>query len=107
MSSSVISFSVDDFEVGISSYSNGLLIIIHNEIPGVGTIIKTENFDDSIETDVLIGKQTEFLELLTIQIAKNINAHSITFILAFKPEKINSFETIKNFVAKFTGVLAK
>ena len=105
MSSSIISFNIGDFEVGISPYSDGALVIIHNGIPGVGTIIKTENYDGSIETDVLVGKQTQLIELLTIELAKNIKMHAITFILSFKPNLFNDFNSIKNFVSGFREAL--
>ena len=98
---SIRQFSFDDFEIAVSPYADSALIVIHNGIKGCGTIMTTENIDGQIETEVLIGKDEDMLNLLAMQLAKQISMPTLVFVFAFRPEILDSFEKIQDFLKKF------
>ena len=105
--SSIIQFAFDDFEIAITPYHNTAMVIVHNGIKGCGTIISTENLDGQIEANLMIGLDEDMLNLLAIQLAKQIASQSIVFVFSFRPEVLNSFEKIKDFLKKFVDNFPK
>lgn len=99
--SKVLTFKSNDYEVGISLYSDSALIIIHNRIPGVGSILVTEVEDDRIEVRQLMGQQNDMLDLTVRQIAKEFSIPTITFILSFHPSRLQTFDEIRQFINDF------
>ena len=77
------------------------LIVIHKGLKGCGTIISTENLEGQIETEILIGKDEDMLNLLAMQLAKQIAVPYLVFVFAFRPEILDSFEKVKDFINKF------
>ena len=104
---SVIQFSFDKFDVSIAPYCNGLLVIINSGIQGVGTIIRTDEFKEHVETDLLVGKQDNMLELLAMQLTLKLKAQSIVFVMSFKPEILDGFEGVRKFLDGFVSALQK
>ena len=105
MSKSQIHLTIDSFEIGIALYSNEALVIINNSIPGIGTVIRTENTNPHIETDLLIGLDNKTLDLIAIQLAKMLRYDTITFVFSFKPDLFPDFDSIRTFINKFRSAL--
>ncbi|EAY06449.1 hypothetical protein TVAG_149350 [Trichomonas vaginalis G3] len=95
-------FQNGEFEIAISVYDTDAVVIIHNGIPGVGTIIKTEKTDGYVDTDVMIGLENQMFELLCIELTKGLKFDSIVFILSFKPEKLQNLADVRAFLDEFT-----
>lgn len=98
---SVVQFQIGEFEVAVSIYDDNALVIIHNQIPGVGTIIKTEKYDQIVETDVMIGQQNQYLELLCLELTKLLGFPNMVYILSFKADKLAGFDEIRAILEGF------
>ena len=92
---------VGDFDVAVSFYTDNVLIIIHNSIPGVGSIICTEREGQGIDCDQLLGPQMEMSTLFATKLAEQFSVPSATIVLAFHPSKMQTFEDIRNFMDQF------
>ena len=103
----ILHFKVGEFEIAITYYSNSAVMIMHNEIPGFGSIIYTETVQEQRNIEQLLGPQNEHLCLFATQLSIMMEIPSITFIFAFKPDKLDSFEKIRSFMDQFQKVLAK
>lgn len=99
--SKILTFKSGDYDIGISMYNDSAIIIIHNEIPGVGNIVMTELEDDRVEVSQLMGQQNDMLDLTVRQIAKEFSIPTITFILSFHPSKLQTFDEIRKFIDDF------
>lgn len=89
---------VRDFDVAIAFYTDSVLMIIHNSIPGIGNIIYTEKDASGIECDQLLGSGNEILTLFAMNLARMLGTQSATFVFSFLPSMIKSFEDIRSFV---------
>jgi hypothetical protein len=96
-------FQVGEFSVAVSFYTRNLLIIIHNSIPGVGNIFYTEREDGIVSVDQLLGTSDEMLSLLASRLADHFSVPNVTFIMSFHPSKLQTFDSVKSFIAGFSG----
>ena len=103
----ILHFEVGEFEIAITYYSDAAVMIMHNEIPGFGSIIYTETIQEQRNVEQLLGPENEFLCLFATQLSRMMDVPSITFIFAFKPNKLDSFDKIRSFMDQFQIVLAK
>lgn len=100
-------FKFDDFEVAISYYQNSAVMIMHNGIPGFGSIIYCENKAEQLVIEQLLGQSSEYLNLFATQMANMMDLPSITFVFSFRPERLDSFEKIRKCMDDFQAILEK
>lgn len=96
---------VGDFDVAVTFYSQNVMVIIHNKIPGVGNIIYAEREGGDVLCEQLMGQENDTLTLLATRLAEEFVTPNITFIFAFHPSKMESIEDIRKFVNDFHEVL--
>ena len=93
-----VQLKVGEFDVAVAFYAENVLVIVHSAIPGVGNIIYTERDGGELECDQLIGTENEMLTLFATSLAQMFGTPNATFVFAFPPAKIQSFEDIRAFV---------
>jgi len=103
MKTKVVSF--DDFEVSLDYFQDTAVVIIHNKIPGIGTIITTEVNDGIIDTDKLLGVESELLNILALNLSKVINAPRVVFTFSFHPSIFPDNDSIRSFILRFKNIL--
>lgn len=96
---------VGEFDVAVTFYTQNVMVIIHNKIPGVGNIIYAEKEDKSVICEQLMGQENEYLTLLAMRLAEEFMTPNITFVFAFHPSKMETFDHIRNFVDDFHAAL--
>ena len=101
MNTATVQLKVGEFDVAVSSYSENILMIIHNSIRGVGNIFYIEKEGNTIVCDQLLGIHDEMLTLFANKLAEQFTVRNVTLILAFHPSKMQSFDAIRGFIEEF------
>jgi hypothetical protein len=102
--SKTVQLSVGDFHIAIIFYATNIMMIIQNSIPGVGAILYSEREGNSIDVDQLLGDRNDMLILLAKKIAEQFSVPAITFVMAFRPALIATFDSVRQFLTAFTEV---
>jgi hypothetical protein len=98
MSRKVVQLKVGDFDVALAFYADNIFIVIHNSVPGFGSIFFTERGDASIDVDQLLGVPNEMLLMLARKIAERFSITNLTIVMAFPPRMLESFDAVKSFL---------
>ena len=91
----MLTTKVNDFEVSVSLYKDTALCIVHNKIPGIGSVYRVEKSPDLAETNRLIGPETEYFTLLARHIGDSIPKDNVIVVLSILPSSVESFEVVR------------
>lgn len=101
-------FKITDFDVTVIPYMDSALMIFHNSINGIGTVLRTERDQmNQIEIKRLIGQETPFISLLAQHIALLTNVNSLTLVFSFRPEILSDMNYIRRFLEELKQEFAK
>ena len=100
-------FKITDFDVTMIPYMDSALMIFHNSIKGVGTILKTQRDQlNQVEIKRLIGQETPFTSLLAHHIALLTNVDNLTLVFSFKPEILSDMNYIRRLLEELKQAFA-